>query len=134
GDGMMVFFNDPIPCDEPAWRAVQLAVGMQARAGGLAEAWKRQGHHLRLGVGIDRGYATCGQIGFEGRYEYTAIGTVTNLASRLCAEAVGGQTLVSERVFALIEDRVHAEPAGDLVLKGLARPVTTYSVTGLRHP
>ncbi len=132
GDGMMVLFNDPIPCEEPAWRAVQLAVRMRQRASGLEGAWKRHGYDLRFAVGVAIGYATCGQIGFEGRYEYTAIGTVTNLASRLCGGAAGGQILVQERVFALVEDRVHAEPAGDLTLKGLARPVTTYSVTGLR--
>jgi class 3 adenylate cyclase len=95
---------------------------MQARTAALEGAWKRHGHDLRLGVGVAIGYATCGQIGFEGRYEYTAIGTVTNLASRLCGQAVGGQTLVAERVFALVEDRVHAEPAGDLVLRASPGP------------
>jgi class 3 adenylate cyclase len=131
GDGMMVFFNDPVPCDEPAWRAVQLAMEMRTRAEGLSEAWRRQGHELRLGVGIAVGYATCGQIGFQGRYEYTAIGTVTNLAARLCAEAAGGQVLVSGRVVALVDGRVVAEPVGDLALKGFARPVPAFAVTAL---
>jgi class 3 adenylate cyclase len=132
GDGMLVFFNDPVPCDDPAWSAVRLAVEMQARAAALAGSWRRHGHDLRLGVGFAIGYATCGQIGFEGRYEYTAVGTVTNVASRLCDQAAGGQTLVTERVFSLVEDRVRAEPAGELTLKGIARPVVTYGITGLR--
>ncbi|MEX0783478.1 MAG: response regulator [Dehalococcoidia bacterium] len=131
GDGMMVFFNDPVPCDEPAWRAVQLAMAMRDRAEGLSESWRRHGHELRLGVGIAVGYATCGQIGFQGRYEYTAIGTVTNLASRLCAEAAGGQVLVSGRVVALVDGRVNAEPIGELTLKGFARPVPAYAITTL---
>ncbi len=91
GDGMMVFFNDPIPCHDPARRAVTLALAMRDRVGVLSERWLERGHHLRLGIGVAAGYATCGQIGFEGRFEYTAIGTVVNLAARLCGEAKGGR-------------------------------------------
>ena len=132
GDGMMVFFNDPVPCDDPAAKAVSLALGMRDRAAELAVGWRRRGHDLQMGVGIAVGFATCGQVGFEGRFEYTAIGTVTNLASRLCAEAKGGQVLVSQRVFSLVEDRVNAEFVGELEFKGLGRPMQTYSLTGLK--
>jgi class 3 adenylate cyclase len=128
GDGMMVFFNDPVPCNDPAWDAVQLARGMQERAQSLAAGWKTRGHQLQLGVGIAMGYATCGQIGFEGRYEYTAMGTVTNLAARLCGEAVGGQTLVSDRIRSLVKGRATATVAGELALKGFARPVKAWEL------
>ncbi|MEO6398346.1 MAG: adenylate/guanylate cyclase domain-containing protein, partial [Tepidiformaceae bacterium] len=132
GDGMMVFFNDPIPCEDPAWRAAQLGLGMRQSVGELSNNWRRRGHALELGVGIAIGHATCGQIGFEGRFEYTAIGTVTNLAARLCGEAKGGQVLVSERVSTMLEDRVAAERIGDLTLKGFARPVSAYNLLNLR--
>lgn len=131
GDGMMVFFNDPVPCDEPARRAVTLALGMRDRAATLSENWKRRGHDLRLGVGIATGYATCGQVGFEGRYEYAAIGTVTNLAARLCGEAKGGQVLISQRVFTMLDGAAHAEHVGDIEFKGIAQPVPTYVVQHL---
>jgi class 3 adenylate cyclase len=131
GDGMMVLFNDPVPCDEPARRAVTLALGMRDRAATLSETWKRRGHDLRLGVGIATGYATCGQVGFEGRHEYAAIGTVTNLAARLCGEAKGGQILISQRVVTMLDGAVHAEHAGDIEFKGIARPVPTYVVQRL---
>ena len=131
GDGMMIFFNDPIPCDDPARRAVALALGMRDRAAQLAEGWKRRGHDLPMGVGVAAGYATCGQVGFEGRYEYTAIGTVTNLAARLCSEAKGGQVLVSERVMTMLDGAVTADHIGDIEFKGIARPVPTYVVQHL---
>ena len=131
GDGMMVFFNDPLPCDDPAWKAVQLALGMRDRAEDLAVEWRRRGHPLELGIGLAMGYATCGQIGFDGRYEYTAIGTVINLASRLCGEAAGGQILANERLTSLVAGRVRSERVGDLTLKGIARPVPTYALTCL---
>jgi class 3 adenylate cyclase/putative methionine-R-sulfoxide reductase with GAF domain len=131
GDGMMVFFNDPVPCDEPARRAVSLALGMRDRAAVLSDSWKRRGHDLRLGVGIATGYATCGQVGFEGRYEYAAIGTVTNLAARLCSEAKGGQVLISQRVFTMLDGAAHAEHLGDIEFKGIAQPVPTYVVQRL---
>ena len=131
GDGMMVFFNDPIPCEEPARRGVTLALGMRDRAAVLSGNWHKRGHQLELGIGVAAGFATCGQIGFDGRYEYTAIGTVTNLASRLCSEAKGGQVLVSQRVLGFVEEKVRAEPAGELSLKGFHRPVPAFNVTGL---
>ncbi len=131
GDGMMVLFNDPVPCDEPARRAVTLALGMRDRAALLSANWKRRGHDLQLGVGVAAGYATCGQVGFEGRYEYAAIGTVTNVAARLCAEAKGGQVLISQRVYTMLDGAVQVEHLGDIELKGIARPVPTYLVQEL---
>ena len=126
GDGMMVFFNDPIPCDDPARRAVTLAIGMRERVAVLSEQWKARGHHLTLGVGIAAGYATCGQIGFEGRFEYTAIGSVVNLAARLCGEAKGGEVLVSERIVSMLSTSLQSQRLADVELKGLAKPVPTY--------
>ena len=132
GDGMMVFFNDPIPCDEPARRAITLALGMRDRARELSKTWKGRGHHLELGVGVAAGYATCGQIGFDGRFEYTAIGSVVNLAARLCGEAKGGEVLVSERIVSMLGDAVETERLADVELKGMAQPVPTYLVKHLR--
>ncbi len=131
GDGMLVIFNDPIPCDEPARRAVSLAIAMRDSAEALSETWRRRGHDLRLGVGVANGYATCGQVGFDGRYEYAAIGTVTNLASRIQAEAKGGQVLISQRVYTMLDGAVQAEHLGDIEFKGIARPVPTYLVKQL---
>ncbi|MGI8925496.1 MAG: response regulator [Tepidiformaceae bacterium] len=131
GDGMMVLFNDPIPCANPAISAIQLALEMRARTAELAIGWRRRGHDLGLGVGIAIGYATCGQIGFEGRFEYTAIGTVTNIAARLCGEAKDGQVLIPARIATLLEHEVEVEHVGDLALKGIARPVAVYNVRGL---
>ena len=131
GDGMMVFFNDPIPCDHPARRAVELALGMRERTGLLSAEWKRRGHKLTLGLGVAAGYATCGQIGFEGRFEYTAIGSVVNLAARLCGEAKGGQILVSDRVVAMLGDALRADLIGEIDLKGLARPTPVFEVHDL---
>jgi class 3 adenylate cyclase len=128
GDGMMVFFNDPIPCDDPERRAVTLGLAMRDRTELLADEWRRRGHDLRLGVGIATGYATCGQIGFDGRFEYTAIGTVVNLAARLCGQADGGEVLATERVVAALGATVVSEPAGEVELKGMARPVSVYRV------
>jgi len=131
GDGMLVFFNDPVPCDAPALRAVSLALGMRERVATLSDDWKRRGHDLRLGVGVAAGFATCGQVGFEGRYEYAAIGTVTNLASRLCGQANGGEILISQRVFNMLDGGVQAEHVGDIEYKGIAQPVPTYVVQQL---
>ena len=128
GDGLMVFFNDPLPCDDPAGRAVAMAVAMQRTVGQLADGWARRGHELGLGIGVAQGYATLGRIGFEGRFDYAAIGSVTNLAARLCAAAGSGQTLVSRRVFSAVEDRVEGEPVGELELRGFSRPVSTYAI------
>lgn len=129
GDGMLVFFNDPIPCDDPAWHAVQLGIDMRDRTADLSRQWKRRGHALELGVGIAMGYATCGEIGFEGRTEYTAIGTVVNLAARVCAIAPGGQILVTNRVQAAVDGRVTAAALGDHEFKGLSRPVPIFQVS-----
>lgn len=132
GDGLMVFFNDPVPCPDPAARAVRMAVAMRDRAAALATDWRKHGYRLDFGVGIALGYATLGKIGFEGRFDYGAIGTVTNLAARLCDEARGGQVLVSQRVHAAVEDQVEAEPLGELLLKGFAKPTPAFNVLRLR--
>jgi class 3 adenylate cyclase len=132
GDGMMIFFNDPIEVPNPAERAVRMAVAMRDRVTHLATGWRKRGWDLALGVGIAQGYATIGAIGFEGRWDYGAIGTVTNLAARLCGEAKAGQILISSRVAAAVEGIAEAEEVGALTLKGLARPVPTRSVLTLR--
>jgi class 3 adenylate cyclase len=132
GDGMMIFFNDPLPVPNPAERAVRMAVAMRDRVRQLAAAWRRRGYDLALGVGIAEGYATIGAIGFEGRVDYGAIGTVTNLAARLCGEARGDQILASSRVAAAIEELIDAEEVGTLTLKGFLRPVPACSVLRLK--
>jgi class 3 adenylate cyclase len=132
GDGMMIFFNDPLPVPRPAERAIRMAVAMRERVVELAVAWRKRGHDLGLGVGVAEGYATIGAIGFEGRWDYGAIGTVTNLAARLCGEARGGQILVSSRVAGAVETLAELEDIGALTLKGLLRPVPAYNVVGLR--
>jgi len=132
GDGILVFFNDPVPVSHPALRAVRMAVAMRERVQQLLEAWRRRGHALGFGVGIAEGFATLGAVGAAWRMDYTAIGTVTNLASRLCDEAAPGQILVSQRVFADVEEAVDAEPLGPLALKGFSRPVPAYNVRALR--
>ncbi len=132
GDGMMIFFNDPVPVPNPAARALRMAVAMRERFSDLSAGWRKRGYDLALGVGIAQGYATIGAIGFEGRWDYGAIGTVTNLAARLCGEAKGGQVLVTSRVAAALEDLIECEEVGALPLKGLLKPVPTYSVVGLR--
>ncbi len=135
GDGVMVFFNDPLPCDDPPGCAVRMAVAMRDRVGELARAWRKRGFELGLGVGIAQGFATMGTIGFEGgRLDYGAIGMVTNLAARLCSEAAAWQILISQRAYAAVEELVEAEQVGELVLKGFSRPVPTYKVVRLREP
>ena len=131
GDGMMVFFNDPIPCDNPAEHAVRMTVAMRNRIQELKAKWTKRGYTLDFGVGIASGYATLGAIGFEGRLDYGAIGTVTNLAARLCGEAKGGQILISQRVCAEVEEIVESEPVGDLTLKGFLKPVSAFNVLRL---
>jgi class 3 adenylate cyclase len=132
GDGMMIFFNDPTPVPNPAERAVRMALAMRARVDELMRGWHKLGYELDFGVGIAQGYATLGAIGFEGRQDYGAIGSVTNLAARLCGEAQAGQILVSRRLYGTLEELVEAEPVGELSLKGFSRPVTAYTVTGLK--
>jgi adenylate cyclase len=131
GDGLMVFFNDPVPCDDPAPRAVRMAVAMQEGVGELVQEWQKLGHDLDMGIGVAQGYATLGRIGFEGRFDYAAIGTVTNLAARLCGRAAGGQILISQRVHKDTEEVVHAEQVTEIELKGL-KPVGVFDVTGLK--
>ena len=132
GDGMMVFFNDPLPCPNPSVQAVRIAVAMRQQMAELLEKWRKSGYDLNVGIGIAHGYATLGMIGFEGRVDYAAIGPVTNLASRLCDEAQGGQILISQRVLAAVEAWVQAEPAGEFVLKGLSAPVPAFHVLALK--
>ncbi len=134
GDGMMVFFNDPVPVPDPAERAVRMAVAMRDRIAALSGRWRKRGYDLGLGIGIAQGYATIGAIGFEGRWDYGAIGTVTNLAARLCGEALPGQILLSTRVAAEVEDRVETEEVGALTLKGFGRPVPAFSLLRLKPP
>lgn len=132
GDGLMVFFNDPVPCPDPAAHAVRMAVDMRTQVAQLLEKWRKRGHQLDFGVGIAQGYATLGRIGFEGRFDYAAIGMVTNLAARLCAEAQGGQILISQRVYAEVEALVVAKPLGEVGLKGFHRPVAIYDVIDVK--
>ena len=132
GDGLMVFFNDPVPCADPALRAVRMAVAMRDRVTVLAGQWQKRGHRLGFGMGIALGYATLGRIGFEGRFDYGAIGGVTNLAARLCSEAQPDQILISQRVYAMIEEAVDVEPLGEMTLKGLSKPVAVFSVLRLK--
>ena len=128
GDGVMVFFNDPIPVPNPALQAVQTALDMRMAIESLTEKWRRLGHELGFGVGIAHGFATLGTIGFEGRFDYAAIGTVSNVASRLCDEAKPGQILISSRVLMAVESAINVEPVGDFSLKGISRPVAAYNV------
>ncbi|MEK6275944.1 MAG: GAF domain-containing protein [Actinomycetota bacterium] len=131
GDGLMVFFNDPMPCSDAAIRSVRMGVAMRKDVADLVEGWRRSGHDLGFSVGIAQGYATLGRVGFEGRFDYAAIGTVTNLAARLCDAADAGKMLVSQRVHAGVEDLVSATEVRDLKLKGFSRPITAYEIVGL---
>jgi class 3 adenylate cyclase len=128
GDGVMVVFNDPIPIDKPALQAVLMAIDMRAAIGELIEKWRKLGHDIGFGIGIAHGFATLGTIGFEGRFDYAAIGTVSNVASRLCDEAKPGQILISPRVLMAVEKDISVEPVGDFALKGIRRPLTAYNV------
>jgi class 3 adenylate cyclase len=128
GDGVMVVFNDPIPVDNPALQAVLMAIEMRAAIGALIEKWRKLGHDIGFGIGIAHGFATLGTIGFEGRFDYAAIGTVSNVASRLCDEAKPGQILISPRVLMAVEKDITVELVGDFTLKGIRRPLTAYNV------
>jgi class 3 adenylate cyclase len=134
GDGMMIFFNDPVPVPNAEERAVRMAEAMRARVRVLAGEWRRRGYDLDLAMGIAKGYATIGAIGFEGRQDYAAIGSVTNLAFRLCTEAAGDQILISQRIHAAVADLVNAKEIGPLQLKGFHRPVPAYEIVDLKQP
>lgn len=132
GDGVMAWFNDPYACDAPAGRAAEMAVAMRDAMAGRTSAWRQRGHQLDFAVGISLGYATIGMIGFEGRHEYGAVGSVLNLASRLSDEAGPGQILMSARAAASVEGLVETERVADLKLKGFAKPVMAYSVRRMK--
>lgn len=131
GDGLMVFFNDPVRCDDGPLRAIRMSLAMRTRVRGLAESWARQGHDLALGIGIAQGYATLGKIGFDGRFDYAAIGSVTNLAARLCADADAWQILVTERVYSAAGSLVVGEDAGSRELRGFSRSVHAFDIRGV---
>ncbi len=132
GDSVMVFFNDPVPMERPAEAAVRMALAMQQAFPALGAEWRKRGFELGLGCGIAQGYATLGQIGFEGRWDYAAIGSVTNLAARLCAEATGGQVLVDRKTMARVDALVDAAPVGPLTLKGFTHPVPAFALSALK--
>ncbi len=134
GDGMTILFNDPLPIPNPAERAVRMALAIRERIGQMAKDWVKRGYDLSLGIGVAQGFATIGAIGFEGRWDYSAIGTVTNLAARLCGEAPGDQILVSQRVYAGVDTIIDVDPQESLTLKGFRRPVQAYRVRGLKAP
>ena len=132
GDGMMIFFNDPVPVPNPAEQAIRMTLAMRDAVKNLTVKWRKLGYELDFGVGIAQGYATIGAIGFEGRWEYGAIGSVPNLAARLCGEAKPGDILVPQRLLGSVEELVEVEPAGELTLKGFHRPVTAHNILRLK--
>lgn len=132
GDGIMVFFNDPIPCADHTKQAVRMAIEMQARIKQLRHDWLKKGYELDLGIGLAAGYATLGNIGFEGRIDYGAVGNVTNLAARLCGEAMGGKILVDRKTLTKVEDGIEVEPLQELHLKGFARPIPVFNIVRLK--
>jgi adenylate cyclase len=133
GDGMMIFFNDPVLVPNPAERALRMAVTMRERVNDISIGWRKQGYDLGLGIGIAQGFATIGAIGFEGRFDYGAVGTVTNLAARLCGEAKSGQILTNRKTLSEFDQLVEAEPIGDLKLKGFANPLAAFNIAALKH-
>ena len=128
GDDLLVLFNDPLPCPDPSGRAVRMAIEMRAEIGRLSANWRSRGFHLGFGIGIAHGFATLGCIGFEGRFQYSATGSVANLASRLCDQAGDGQILIDAKVQIAVKDKVELEPIGELTLKGFRHPVTPFNV------
>jgi adenylate cyclase len=134
GDGVQLFFNDPIEVPDPAMRAVRLGCALREEMAELTALWQKRGYDLALGAGIALGYATCGEVGFESRSDYAAIGAVTNLASRLADEATAGQILISQRLYAEVEDEVEVEPVGEFLLKGFQRPVAAFNVVAVHEP
>lgn len=133
GDGIMAFFNDPVPQDDAAERAVRMSIGIRDAVRELAAQWRRRGHDLALGIGIAQGFATLGKIGFESRFDYSAIGSVTNLSARLCGDAGPWQVLVTDRVLAATEHLAVAEPVGDVTPKGFSRSVRVHNITALKR-
>ena len=134
GDGVMVIFNDPVPVENPALQAVLMALEMRDAIGALTDEWRRLGHEIGFGIGIAHGYATLGTIGFEGRFDYAAIGTVSNVASRLCDEAKPRQILISPRVLMAVKDAVTVEAVGEFELKGIRRPIAAHNVLAATAP
>jgi DNA-binding response OmpR family regulator len=134
GDGVQLFFNDPIEVPDSALRAVRLGCALRVEMAELTPRWRRRGYDLDFGAGIALGYATCGEVGFEGRSDYAAIGAVTNLASRLADEATGGQVLIEQRVYAEVEEEVDVEPVGEVSLAGFRRPIAAFNVVAVREP
>ena len=128
GDAVMVFFNDPVPIDKPAEHAVRTAIAMHEAFVPIGKHWEKRGYDLALGVGIAQGYATLGAIGFEGRWDYAAIGNVTNLAARLCGEAKAGQVLLDRKTMAALDGAFEFDPVGPLTLKGFSQPVPAFSL------
>jgi adenylate cyclase len=133
GDGVQLFFNDPIEIPDAPLQAVRLGCALRQKMAELTPRWQKRGHELDFGAGIALGYATCGEVGFEGRSDYAAIGAVTNLASRLADEAAGGQVLIAQRLYAEVEDDVEVEPVGELTLKGFQVPVAAFNVVSVRE-
>jgi len=131
GDGIMAFFNDPVPQEDAAERAVRMSLDIRDAVNGLAAQWLRKGHDLALGIGIAQGFATLGRIGFEGRFDYSAIGSVTNLSARLCSDAGPWQVLVPDRVLAAVEHVAVSEVVGDVQPKGFSRSVRVHNITAL---
>ncbi len=132
GDGVMVIFNDPVAVENSALQAVHMALEVRDAIGNLTETWRRWGHDIGFGIGIAHGFATLGTVGFEGRFDYAAIGTVSNVASRLCDEAKPGQILISPRVLTQVETAVKVEPVGEFELKGIRRPLAAYNVVAAK--
>jgi class 3 adenylate cyclase len=128
GDGILIFLNDPFPVSEPTVRAARMALAMQASFETLQSRWSKLGYDLHLGVGIAHGFATLGAFGFEGRWDYSAVGAVVNLASRLCSEARNGQILIDRRAWAALDERAEVEPVGPLALKGYSKPIDAYAL------
>jgi class 3 adenylate cyclase len=134
GDGVQLFFNDPVEVPDAALRAIRLGCALREEMAELTPLWRKRGYELDVGAGIALGFATCGEVGFEERSDYAAIGAVTNLASRLADEAAAGQVLIAQRLYAEVESDVDVEPAGEFTLKGFRRPVTAFNVVGVRGP
>jgi class 3 adenylate cyclase len=131
GDGLMIFFNDPVAIPDAPERALRMAVSMRDRVEELSAGWRKHGHDLALGIGIAQGFATIGGIGFDGRLDYGAVGTVTNMAARLCGEAKGGEILTNRKTLSKFEHMVDASELGEVALKGFAKPVAIFSIAAL---